>query len=57
MAIFPGVKVNGKPKPELVLIEGKPRRSTGSTFFLDWREDGKRRTRTVGTSPREALDA
>ncbi|WP_263352748.1 tyrosine-type recombinase/integrase [Acidicapsa acidisoli] len=54
---FPVVKVNGRPKPELVLIDGTPRRSTGGTFYLDWREDGKRRTRPVGTSPREALDA
>jgi hypothetical protein len=52
---FPVVKVNRKPK--LVLIEGKPRRSTDGTFYLDWRENGKRLTRPVGTSPREALDA
>ena len=51
------VKVNGRPKPELVIIDGKPRRSTGGTFHLDWRENGQRRTRPVGTSPREALDA
>jgi hypothetical protein len=47
---FPVVNVNGRPKPELVIIEGKPRRSTGGTFYLDWRENGKRRTRPVGTS-------
>ena len=54
---FPVVNVNGRPKPELVIIDGKPRRSTGGTFYLDWRENGQRRTRSVGTSPREALDA
>jgi hypothetical protein len=27
------------------------------TFYLQWRENGVRRTRPVGTSPREALDA
>lgn len=54
---FPVVTVNGRPKPELVIIDGKPRRSTGGTFYLDWRENGKRRTRPVGTLPREALDA
>ncbi|MGB7169006.1 MAG: site-specific integrase [Acidobacteriaceae bacterium] len=54
---FPVVNVNGRPKPELVIIDGKPRRSTGGTFYLDWRESGQRRTRSVGTSPREALDA
>jgi integrase len=54
---FPVANVNGKPKPELVLIEGKPRRGTSGTFYLQWRENGVRRTRPVGTSPREALDA
>jgi len=40
---------------------GRHRRRTGQfegrTFYLDWREDGKRRTQSVGTTPREALDA
>jgi integrase len=54
---FPVAKVNGRPKPELVMIEGKPRRSTTGTFYLQWRENGVRRTRPIGTSPREALDA
>jgi hypothetical protein len=54
---FPVVNVNGRPKPELVIIDGKPRRGTSGTFYLDWRENGQRRTRSVGTSPREALDA
>ena len=54
---FPVARVNGRPKPELVMIEGKPRRSTTGTFYLQWRENGVRRTRPVGTSPREALDA
>lgn len=54
---FPVLKVDGRPKPELVIIEGKPRRGTSGTFYLDWRENGKRRTRPVGNSPREALDA
>jgi hypothetical protein len=53
----PKVKVNGKPRPELVLIDGKPERSKGGTFYLEWREDGKRKTRPVGTAPREALNA
>lgn len=51
------VNVNGRPKPELFIIDGKQRRGTGGTFYLDWRENGQRRTRSVGTSPREALDA
>ena len=53
----PSSRSTGRPKPELVVIDGKGRRSTSGTFYLDWREDGKRRTRPVGTSPRETLDA
>jgi len=53
----PVVKQNGKPNPKLVLINGEPVSSKGGTFYLDWREGGKRLTRPVGNSPREALDA
>ncbi|MFP5236642.1 MAG: tyrosine-type recombinase/integrase [Acidobacteriota bacterium] len=53
----PVVKENGKPNPKLILIDGEPVSSKGGVFYLDWRENGKRRTRKVGTSPREALDA
>jgi integrase len=53
----PVLKQNGKPNPKLVLVNGEPVSSKGGTFYLDWREDGKRRTRRVGTTPREALDA
>lgn len=53
----PVVRVNGRPRPELVLIDGKPERSKGGTFYLEWRENGKRKTRPVGTAPREALNA
>jgi integrase/recombinase XerD len=54
---FPVAKVNGRPKPEVVLIDGKPIKGTTGTFYLQWRENGVRRTRPVGSSPREALDA
>jgi integrase/recombinase XerD len=53
----PVVKQSGKPNPKLVLINGEPVSSKGGIFYLDWRENGKRRTRQVGSSPREALDA
>jgi integrase/recombinase XerD len=53
----PVVKENSKPNPKLILIDGEPVSSKGGVFYLDWRENGKRRTRKVGTSPREALDA
>jgi integrase len=53
----PVVKVDGKPKPQLVLIDGKPESwKGGGKFYLEWYEDGKRKTKIAGTSPREALD-
>ena len=54
---FPVARVNGRPRPELVIVEGQPRRGTSGTFYLQRRENGVHRTRPVGTSPREALDA
>ena len=54
----PVVKVDAKPRPQLVLIDGKPESSKGGgKFYLEWYEDGKRKTKIAGTSPREALDA
>ncbi|MGA7341628.1 MAG: hypothetical protein WBE72_24905 [Terracidiphilus sp.] len=51
------VKQNGKPNPKLVPIGGEPVSLKGGVFYLDWREDGKHRTRPVGSSPHEAPDA
>jgi integrase len=53
----PVVKENGKPNPKLVLINGEPSNWKGGTFYLEWREDGKREQHPCGTTPREALDA
>jgi integrase/recombinase XerD len=53
----PVVKQDGKPNPKLILVNGEAVSSKGGTFYLDWRENGKRLTRPVGTTPREALDA
>lgn len=53
----PVVKSDGKPKPQLVPIGGKPKSwKGGGKFFLEWYEDGKRKTKIAGVSPREALD-
>lgn len=53
----PLVKVDGRPKPQLVLIDGKPESwRGGGKLYLEWYEDGKRKQRIAGTSPREALD-
>jgi hypothetical protein len=54
----PVVKVEGKPKPQLVPVDGKPESwKGGGKFFLEWYKDGKRTTKIAGVSPREALDA
>jgi site-specific recombinase XerD len=53
----PVVKVNGRPDPKRVLIGGKAVGGTTGTFYLEWRESGKRIQKPVGSSPREALDA
>jgi hypothetical protein len=48
---------DGKPDPRFAIIGGEPTNSKGGAFYLDWREDGKRRQKPCGTTPREALDA
>ena len=54
----PVVKSEGKPKPQLVLIDGKHETwKGGGKFYLEWYEDGRRKTKIAGSSPREALDA
>ena len=41
----PVVKQKGKPNPRVVVVNGEPPVSSkGGTFYLDWREDGRRRT-------------
>ena len=39
----PVVKQDGKPNPKLVLINGEPASSKGGTFYVEWRENGKRK--------------
>jgi integrase/recombinase XerD len=51
------VRKNGKPDPRLMLINGEPASSKGGHFYLAWREDGKLKRKSVGSSPRGALDA
>ena len=53
----PVARLNGKPNPKLILIDGEPTSSRGGHFHLEWREDGKRKRKAVGSSPREALNA
>ena len=56
---FYPVQWNGnKPDPRLILIDGEPASwKGGGSFFLDWREGGKRTRKKAGKAPREALEA
>lgn len=42
------------PDPRYVIIGGEAVKSDGGTFYLDWRENGKRKTEKIGTDPKEA---
>lgn len=49
---------NGKPVPRFIIIDDELASwKQGGAYFLDWREDGKRKRKQVGVAPREALDA
>jgi integrase/recombinase XerD len=49
---------NGEPNTAFVIVNGESVSSKGEgTFYLDWREDGKRKRKPCGTNPREAKDA
>jgi integrase/recombinase XerD len=53
----PVARHDGKPTPKTVLIDGIPTHSRAGTFYLEWRQDGKRIQQPVGTSPQGALEA
>ena len=53
----PVLKVNGKPRPEVVIIAGQNATGTTGTFYIEYRQDGKRIQKPCGTTPREALEA
>lgn len=54
----PVAKVNGKPDPRLVLIDGEPISSKGGgKFYIEYRDGAKRIQKPCGVTPREALDA
>ena len=53
-------KENGEPKPDTILISGKPVKGTSGKFYLEYRHDGKhgKRIQTpCSSSPREAKEA
>jgi hypothetical protein len=47
----PVLKVNGKPRPDTVLIGGEAGKGISGTFCLEWRDDGKRMPGTLTASP------
>ncbi len=47
----------GTPDPRLVLVDGEAISSKGGTFYLEFKNLGKRRQESVGTVPRAALEA
>jgi integrase/recombinase XerD len=47
----------GTPDPRVVLIDGEPINSKGGTFYLEFKQHGKRRQESIGTVPRVALEA
>lgn len=53
----PVLKRNGIPYPSTVIVGGVPTPSTSGTFYLEYRENGRRVQRPVGSSAREAKDA
>ena len=40
-----------------MIIDGEPTKGTSGTFYLEYRQDGKRIQKPCGVAPREALDA
>ncbi len=45
---------NGRVKPDLVLVEGRPERHSEGAYYLEWREKGRRVRLSVGKDAQEA---
>ena len=55
--LLPVRKLNGKHDWTQVMDGGVPVVAAEGTFYLEWREDGRRLRRAVGTHPRDAKEA
>ncbi len=53
----PVAKRGDRYRPDEVVIQGLPTKMKQGTFYLDWREDGKRIQKAVGTNGHEAIEA
>ena len=45
---------NGRVKPDLVLVKGKQERHPEGAYYLEWRENGRRKRLSVGKDPQDA---
>jgi integrase/recombinase XerD len=54
---YPILKENGKLRLEQMVVAGIPQPSKGGTFYIEYREDGKRKQVPVGRNARAALDS
>jgi integrase/recombinase XerD len=48
------VSPNGRVKPDLVLVNGKPEKHPEGAYYLEWREKGRRVRLSVGKDAQEA---
>ncbi|MGC2473008.1 MAG: tyrosine-type recombinase/integrase [Candidatus Sulfotelmatobacter sp.] len=45
---------NGRVKPDLVLVNGKPEKHPEGAYYLEWRDKGRRIRLSVGKDPQDA---
>ena len=48
------LSANGRVKPDVVLVKGKPERHTEGAYYLEWHEGSKRVRLSVGKDPADA---
>jgi integrase/recombinase XerD len=46
---------NGRAKPDYVLVDGKEERHVEGAYYIEWRENGRRRRLSVGKNAGEAM--
>jgi integrase/recombinase XerD len=42
------LSANGRLKPDLVIVAGRPERHPEGAYYLEWRDNGRRTRRSVG---------
>src|SRR5690348_18366369 len=48
------LSANGRVKPDLVLVDGKPEKHAEGAYYLEWREKGRRIRLSVGNDAQDA---